>query len=85
MTKALMYYANNPDQEQMVWLVWEYANNRPVLAVICTTNADLSRYVADDRKTLLGSEQPCYCERVMCDHRYGAHDMSIAMNLMRRL
>ena len=79
-----MYYANNPDQEQMVWLVWEMAADRPTLAVICSTDEDLSRYVSDDRKAWRGRPGGVFCEKVLCDHLYGAHDASIAMNLLRR-
>lgn len=78
--KKLMHSFGN----QQVWLVWEYKNNRPQLAVICTTDAELDRYVTPDRKHWHGRDEPVFCEKVVCDHLYGAHDMSIAMNLMRR-
>lgn len=81
--KELMYYRSDPTQEQMVWLVWELQGGRPALAVICTTDGDLARYITDDRKFFHGTTKAVFCEKVMCDHRYGAHDSSIAMRLMR--
>lgn len=85
--RKLMHYQNNSDAEQMVWLVWELVKGRNVLAVICTTDRDLSRYVTPDRKYFLGGDQrPAFCEKVMCDHLYGSVDRNaaIAMNLIRR-
>lgn len=70
--------------DQLVYLVWEMKNDRPTLAVICTTDDDLKRYVSDDRKMWANGKGPVFVERVACDHLYGAHDMSIAANLMRR-
>ena len=70
--------------EQMVYLVWEMKNDRPTLAVICTNDAVLKRYVSDDRKTWANSEKPVYVEKVCTDHLYGYHDMSIAAALLRR-
>lgn len=81
--KNLMWYKNKPGSEQMVWLVWELKNEKPMLAVICTTDDDLNRYVTPDRKAWLGRPDPVFCEKVMCDHLYGAHDASIAMRLFR--
>lgn len=78
--KKLMYSFGN----QMVYLVWEMKNDRPSLAVICTTDDDLKRYVSDDRKTWAGRPDPVFVEKVATDHLYGAHDMAIAMNLIRR-
>lgn len=74
-----MHYKNDPTQEQQVWLIWEMKNDKPVLAVICTTDADLYRYVDSDLKFFSGTVKPVYCEKVMCDHCYGAHDLSIAL------
>ena len=82
MSKQLMY--NKHGGEQLVWLVWELSGDRPSLAVICTTDEDLNRYVSDDRKRWIGRDAPVFCEKVMTDHLYGAHDASIAMNLIRR-
>ena len=81
--KKLMYQSGSGG-EQMVYLVWEMRNDRPALAVICTTDDDLSRYVTQDRKSWLGRPGPVFVEKVMTDHLYGAHDMSIAANLLRR-
>lgn len=84
MTKKLMYYTD-ADVSQMIWLVWEMKAGRPTLAVICTTDEDLKRYVSDDRKFWHSRPDPVFCEKVMCDHLYGAHDSSIAVNLLRRI
>lgn len=83
--KKLMHYANKPENEQMVWLVWEMQADRPALAVICTTDEDLKRYVNDDRTMWRGRPSPVFCEKVMCDHLYGAHDSGIAMRLLRAM
>lgn len=80
--KELMYYA--PGAEQMVYLVWELTGDRPTLAVICTTDDDLKRYVTDDRKTWRSRPDPVFVEKVLTDHLYGANDMRIAANLIRR-
>ena len=83
--KQLMYYSNDPNQEQMVWLVWKMENGRPTLVVICTTNEDLARYVTPDRKMLLGrNDVQVLCEKTMCDHLFGGRDSSIAMKLLLR-
>lgn len=82
MTKKLMYAKSG--EEQVVWLVWELQNGHPILAVICTTDDDLARYVTPDRKMWLSGRCAVFCERVMTDHLYGAHDTSIMVNLMRR-
>lgn len=79
MTKKLMYSFG----DQQVWLIWELKDNRPMLACICTTNEDLSRYVTSDRKSWIGREGAVVCEKVICDHLYGAHDSSIMMRLLR--
>lgn len=70
-------------EDQMVYLVWEMKAERPTLAVICTTDDILNRYVTEDRKSWLGRPGAVFVEKVACDHLYGAHDMSIAVNLMR--
>lgn len=83
MMKKLMYSGFGP--EQMVYLVWELKADRATLAVICTTDDDLKRYVTDDRKSWHGRpDVPVFVERVACDHLYGAHDMAIAAGLIRR-
>lgn len=70
--------------EQLVYLVWTLKNDRPTLAVICTSDADLKRYVSDDRKTWASGDGSVFVEKVMCDHLYGARDASIALRLMRQ-
>ena len=80
MRKQLMYSGD----DQLVYLVWEMQNDRPVLVVICTTDADLNRYVSADRKTWHGRSGAVFVEKVATDHIYGAHDASIARNLLRR-
>jgi hypothetical protein len=80
-TKKLMFHSMT--REQMVYLVWEMKNERPTLAVICTTDDDLGRYVTEDRKAWLNGLGPVFVEKVMCDHLYGAHDNAIAMRLLR--
>lgn len=78
--RKLMYYQNNPDAEQMVWLVWALESGKAVLQVICTTDRDLSRYVTPDRKSFLdGNQRPAFCEKVMCDHRFGHVDRNAAI------
>lgn len=69
--------------DQMVYLVWEMKAERPTLAVICTTDDVLNRYVTEDRKSWLGRPDPVFVEKVACDHLYGARDMSIAVSIMR--
>lgn len=69
--------------DQMVYLVWELKNERPTLAVICTNDEVLNRYVTEDRKSWLGRPDPVFVEKVATNHIYGAHDMSIAAALMR--
>lgn len=80
MAKKLMYGFGN----QLVHLVWHLVNDRPTLAVICTTDEDLYRYVTGDQKEWLSGRGPVFVERVACDHLYGAHDMRIAAELIRR-
>lgn len=80
MPKKLMYGFG----DQLVYLVWHMQNERPTLAVICTTDDDLARYVTPDRKAWLSGRGPVYVERVACDHLYGARDMRIASELLRR-
>lgn len=74
-------YAKTGEQE--LYLVWEMAADRPTLAVICTTDDVLARYVAPDRKTWRGRNDPVFVEKVMADHLYGAHDAAIAVRLLR--
>lgn len=78
--KKLMYAMG----DQQVWLIWELKNGRATLACICTTDEDLKRYVADDRKTWHGRPDPVFCEKVVCDHLYGGNDMAIASRIMRQ-
>lgn len=81
MAKKLMYGFG----DQLVYLIWEMKNERPTLACICTTDDDLSRYVTPDRKSWIHQERgPVFVERVACDHLYGEHDVSIAINLLRK-
>lgn len=70
--------------EQLVYLVWEALAGRATLAVICTSDDVLDRYVTLDRKNWLGREGAVFVEKVMTDHLYGGNDMSIAMRIMRR-
>lgn len=79
--RKLMYYDGNSD-EQMVWLVWEMAAGRPTLAVICTTDDDLARYVTEDRKSWVNGGA-VFVEKVMTDHRYGSNDARLAANIIR--
>lgn len=80
--KKLKYSFGN----QMVWLVWELQAGKPSLALICTTDEDLARYVTDDRRRWHGTEQPVFCETRALDHRFGFEDRerAIAANLIRR-
>lgn len=82
-----------PDKKRMysfgdeaVWIVWELQNGKASLAVICTSDEILARYVSDDRKRWHGSEQPVYCEKRPLDHRFGFEDRegAIRANLIRR-
>lgn len=83
MTRKLMYYAGD-HSEQMVWLVWELKNGRPVLGVICTTDSDLARYVTADKTAWL-SGGAVACEKVLTDHLYGSTDMVILRRLLRAM
>jgi hypothetical protein len=78
--KKLMYYPGSV--MQMAWLVWEMKNDRPTLAVICTTDDDLARYVSPDKKSWARGG-PVFVEKVCMDHLYGANDTRIAMGLLR--
>lgn len=78
--KRKLMYGNGV--EQLVWLVWELAAGRPTLAVICTTDDDLARYVTPDRKAWLRGGG-VFVEKVMTDHLYGSNDAAIAARLMR--
>lgn len=84
MAKPMMHYNGDLNAEQMVYLVWELKNDRPVLAVICTSDDVLDRYVSKDRTTWLSRPDPVFVEKTMTDHLYGANDMRIAANLIRR-
>jgi hypothetical protein len=86
-TRKLMY---GNGSNQLLWLVWELVSGRTVLAVICTTDDDLARYVSRDRKHWIGCSPntgtehgPVYVEKVYADHLYGQNDAAIAMRLMR--
>lgn len=74
----------NKDGEQLVWVVWEAVNGRPVLGVLCSNDAVLGRYISANRKERLGTGTPVFCEKVMLNHWYGADDMAIASRVMRR-
>lgn len=82
MPKKLMHYSG-PESEQMVWLVWVMKNDRPSIAVICTNDEVLSRYVSDDRKTRLGSLETVFVEKAITDHLFGSNDMKIAAGILR--
>lgn len=78
-SRKLMY---DKGGEQLVWLVWEMAGQKPSLAVICTTDDDLARYVTPDKKSWrIGGA--VHVEKVMADHLYGSNDMRIAASIMR--
>lgn len=68
--------------EQFVWLVWEMSGDKPTLAVICTTDADLDRYVTPNRKSWRKGGA-VFVESVMTNHLYGANDMRIASRILR--
>lgn len=70
--------------EQLVYLVWEANRGRAQLAVICTSEDVLDRYVTLDRRQWLGRPGAVFVEKVMTDHLYGGSDMAIAMRIMRR-
>lgn len=81
MAKKLMYAKGG---EQQVYLVWEALAGRATLAVICTTDEDLARYVTPDRKQWLSRPDPVFVEKVLADHLYGGNDMIIAQRILRR-